>query len=161
MTNRRRSLAAELDGHSRQGRSLSEAVVDSAAHLVFVEVDIVRRGRTAAQSAIEVAEIDVEIFDLGAPRPADRILGADAGGPAELRRVRASEARVGHLDVVDVRPVHVSFEAEYSAAELQMVADGTAGQSTRRVGVPGQIRMRAAPAPAAVDAEIKAVPCKW
>src|ERR1041385_6690460 len=79
----------------REDRS-GEPVVQAGANDVFLEADIVHdRG----DRGIEAAEIDVEIFKLGAPVAEEGVFDAGAGGPAELVvRRRSREASERHVD---------------------------------------------------------------
>src|ERR1700754_3546560 len=61
-----------------------EAVVQAGAHDVRGELDIVRSRGAASGAAAEVAEIDIEIFELGSPRTVDRIFEAGTQRPADL-----------------------------------------------------------------------------
>src|SRR5436309_11419480 len=77
-----------------------EAIVDAATHDVRMEVYV---GRQCAASArtVRVAEIDIEIFDLGGPRTGDGRFDAAAHRPARIGVGRAAEARYRRLDVAD------------------------------------------------------------
>src|SRR5262249_37732359 len=76
----------------------SELEVHAAAHEVGGEVDV-RRRAGAGGAAVEAAEVDVEIFRLGGPVPAERDFEAAARGPAGVGRARRAEARDVGLDV--------------------------------------------------------------
>ena len=60
-----------------------EAIVHARAHDVVLQIDV---GRCAASrhAARVVAEVDVEVFDLGRPIPCDHTLDAGANGPAHV-----------------------------------------------------------------------------
>ena len=62
----------------------SEPVIKTGAHDIAAEVCIRSRGSG-------IAEIDIEIFDLGGPRPGDRRFNAAADGPAGLGRPRIAD----------------------------------------------------------------------
>src|SRR5439155_492656 len=81
----------------------SELIVQAEAHDVRLEADIVR-DCAAADAAIELAEVDVEIFDLGGPVAQEGVFEAAAEGPAELRgagRGGQPETGRGGLDVAE------------------------------------------------------------
>src|SRR5207247_1347199 len=82
-------------------RRLLELVVQPRADDVRVELDVVRRHRSAGRAAIELAEIDVEIFELGRPVADEGVFDAKAGGPAGLRLAGAGEAWRRRLDVAE------------------------------------------------------------
>src|SRR6185437_13450102 len=74
-----------------------EAVVDAAAHQACLEARIGAEHRRAA------AEIRIEIFNLGRPRPGDRRFDAAAQCPAESGVVGAADAGDVGLDVAERR----------------------------------------------------------
>src|SRR5690348_8079290 len=59
----------------------SEVVVDAAAHEVAAEVDVGRRA-AGGGAAVRLAEIGIEVLDLGAPRADDGSFDAAAERPA-------------------------------------------------------------------------------
>src|SRR5262249_34566071 len=79
----------------------SEAVVQAEADDVFLEGDIAVRGAAGRRAAGRLAEIDVEIFDLGRPSTQEGVFEADAGRPAKLGFGLSRAARDRHLDVAE------------------------------------------------------------
>src|ERR1700731_4686482 len=79
----------------------SKSEIDAATHQIVVEADVVGRRAAAVHIAVEAAEIDVEIFELGAPVAGERVLDAAAGGPADLRVGLTREAGRARVDVAD------------------------------------------------------------
>src|SRR5690242_3468347 len=75
-----------------------EAVVDARAHDVLVEADIGAAGH--AGRAVRLAEIGVEVLELGAPRADDVRLDAGAERVTRARLIGAAERR-RRLDVTD------------------------------------------------------------
>jgi hypothetical protein len=73
----------------------SEVIVDSGAHDIGGQVRIRAGDRGAA------AEIDIEIFELGTPRPIEVVFEAAAGAPASLGLAGATERRDRVLDVAE------------------------------------------------------------
>src|SRR6266446_3984053 len=91
---------------------LSEVIVDAGAHQS--EPVTVRH---AGNGKVAVGEIDVEIFDLGAPARREAEFGADARGPAGTGvGFRQSECLTAQL-----------AECQTAGAEEQNVAEGIAG----------------------------------
>src|SRR6266550_4859056 len=96
---------------------LSEVIVDAGAHQS--EPVTVRH---AGNGKVAVGEIDVEIFDLGAPVRREAEFGADAGGPARTGvGFRQSECLTAQL-----------AERQTAGAEEQNVAEGIAGPAAHR-----------------------------
>src|SRR6266446_2776377 len=96
---------------------LSEVIVDAGAHQS--EPVTVRH---AGNGKVAVGEIDVEIFDLGAPVRREAEFGADAGGPARTGvGSRQSECLTAQLS-----------ERQTAGAEQQNVAEGIAGPAAHR-----------------------------
>src|SRR5437763_13553591 len=79
----------------------AEAEVHAAAHHVALERDVVVGDHAAAEAAIHVAEIHMEIFGLGGPIIGERELDAAAGGPAGAGLAGARKARRAGLDVAE------------------------------------------------------------
>ena len=80
----------------------SEPEVDAAAHEMGAEPHVVRIDAVAAgEAAVELAEIDIEIFGLRGPVAGDHEFDAAADGPAGIGVVGAGEARLARADVAD------------------------------------------------------------
>src|SRR2546430_13153879 len=96
---------------------LSEAIVDAGAqHSEPVTV------RHAGNGEVVVGEIDIEIFDLGAPVRREAEFRADARGPASAGvGFRQSECLTAQL-----------AERQTAGAEQQNVAEGVAGAAAHR-----------------------------
>ena len=91
---------------------VSEVIVDAGAHQS--EPVTVRH---AGNGKVAVGEIDVEIFDLGAPARREAEFGADARGPARGGvGFRQSECLTAQI-----------AECQTAGAEEQNVAEGIAG----------------------------------
>src|ERR1041385_4520215 len=72
----------------------AELVVQAGPDDVFLEGDVVRWRACEAGRAIEAAEIDVEIFELGRPVAEEGIFDASAQGPAGPGRAAARRRRI-------------------------------------------------------------------
>src|SRR6185369_5276249 len=113
----------------------SEAVVQTRTHEIGLEADVVGHadGGAAGDAAVELAEIDIEIFDFGAPVRHESVFETEAGGPAELslagiadrgRRLDVAHRRAGG----DVRqPVIPAGVANAAAARGKPAIFGLAG----------------------------------
>src|SRR5262245_50806019 len=81
---------------------LSEAEVHAAAHDVRRERYVVRiEAAAAAETAIEVTEIDIEILGLCRPGAGDHEFKSAAGRPACIGDIAAGKSRAACLDVAD------------------------------------------------------------
>src|ERR1043166_840812 len=118
----------------------SEAEIDAAAHQVVVEAHIVGRRAAAVHVAVEAAEIDVEIFDLGAPVAGERVLDAASGGPADLRVGLTGESGRRRLDVAErgtaghVRQEIAERIADAAARGAEPVVLHAAARAARHIG---------------------------
>src|ERR1035437_8683373 len=94
-----------------------EAVVDAGAHQIGGEAHV--GGRAAwHDAAASLAEIDIEIFDLGGPRSGDGRLKTAAAGPAGPGGGLAAERVRRRLDVAEGRAAgDVGHEAAEGIAE--------------------------------------------
>src|SRR5579884_3096106 len=79
--------------------SVSEVVVQTSANDVGLELAV--RSREGRIRVVGTAEIDIKIFDLGAPRPGDVDLDAAAQRPAGIGLVAAAQAGDRRLDIAD------------------------------------------------------------
>src|SRR5579864_6885810 len=79
----------------------SKVIVDAAAHDVGGERYVVGYEQSAGQAAVELAEVDKQIFGLGAPVLGERELDAAAGRPAGIGGVGADEARGRGADIAE------------------------------------------------------------
>src|ERR1041384_4582700 len=85
---------------------LSKAIVETGPHDISLEFCV------GASDGAAAAEIDVEIFDLGAPRTIEGVFEAAADGPAGLGVAGAADAADVVLDVADGKTAgHVRHEA--------------------------------------------------
>src|SRR4051812_4489465 len=121
----------------------SEAVVDADADQIGLEADVVRRDTAAGHAAVELAEVGVEIFDLGRPVAAEGVFDADAGGPADLRLADRGAGGVDRLDVAvggaggDVRqPAVPAGKAEAGARGAEPGVFRRGGGAPARGGAP-------------------------
>src|SRR5690242_10896850 len=80
----------------------SKAVIHACANDICTEVDI-GRNSGASHVAAMFAEIDIEIFDLGAPGTGNRCFEATAECPASIGVRRAAETDLGRLDVANCK----------------------------------------------------------
>src|SRR5947209_18764590 len=122
----------------REDRS-GELVVQAGANNVFLEADIVDQRE---RPGVEAAEIDVEIFELGAPVAQEGVFKTGAEGPAELVvRRRSQDAKGRRADgrrdfavgaaAGDVRHPAVEGVAEPAASRGKPVVLGAAGHEWR------------------------------
>src|SRR6266851_4546325 len=111
-------------------------------------------GREARQGGIDVA--DREAAGEIRQEPVQGIAEAAAHGRQPVVARRAAGRAQSRRRSPDVGPVDVAFDAERGLAELPIVADGAADQPARHVEPIDAVPLRAAPAAAAVDAEIEA-----
>src|SRR3954463_4020413 len=132
----------------------SEAVVDADADQIGLEADVVRRDTAAGHAAVELAEVGVEIFDLGRPVAAEGVFDADAGGPADLRLADRGAGGVDRLDVAvggaggDVRqPAVPAGKAEAGARGAEPVVLGRASAART-----GGVALHAGPVEVGFDA---------
>src|SRR5262249_49506426 len=83
----------------------SEPIVHAGAEEIRVKCDVVGdRHAVAIEPAIEAAEIDIEIFDLGCPVERERGFESGADRPAGIVAARRGEARVRGLDIAECGP---------------------------------------------------------
>src|SRR5580704_4273084 len=79
----------------------SESVVDAGAHEVGGERHVVGHQGAASDAAIQLAEVDVEIFGLGGPVAGDGEFEARTHRPAGIGGVGAGEARGRSADIAE------------------------------------------------------------
>src|SRR3569833_3172904 len=128
-----------------------EAVVQASAHDVLVEADV----GTAddAGRAVRLAEIGIEVLELGAPRAYDVGVDAAAERVARARLVIAAEHR-RTLDVADrqtagdVRHHAIERVADTAARRAEPIVLGFAGEAAA-----GAAALHAAPVAVAFEAE--------
>src|SRR3954468_19640939 len=129
-------------------KTKSEAVIQTSAHHVAAEVHIGRQ-RARSRRATDVAEIDIEIFDLGGPIGDDRGFDAAAGGPTDLGVACSGKAHLIGMDAADgeaagdVRHPAIERVAEAAARGPQPIVFGFA---TCRAGRTDEAAFDAAPA---------------
>src|SRR3569623_626609 len=115
-----------------------EAEVDTGADDVGLERHVVGRTRDAraGRAAIELAEVDVEIFELDAPVRPHRVFHAETRGPADLglggiaeRRRRLDVADAGAAGQVrqEVVPAGIAEAAARGREPVQLGLAGAAG----------------------------------
>src|SRR3974390_3716997 len=124
-----------------------EMIVEAGAHDIFVHRDIVRSRRAAIDTAIEVAEVDMEIFALGGPMARQRKFEAAADRPAGIggacgREAGKSGADIAHRETArDIRQDAAERIADASAhGRKPAVADVAAYGAQRRGGGAVEIR---------------------
>src|ERR1019366_6956699 len=154
--------------------ALPISVVDAGAHQIGGEAHV--GGRAAwHDAAASLAEIDIEIFDLGGPRSGDGRLKTAAAGdvgheaaegiaetaprgrqPRIAGFARCTETGAAAGAAADIAPVAVTLEAEYGLAHLVIITDGAADDGAGEVVAVRSERVapiRMAKAAAAVDAD--------
>src|SRR5579862_10003017 len=77
----------------------AEVIVHAGAEHVLAQRHVLVGRAAAAGAAIEAAEIDVEVFGLGAPVARQREFDAAAHGPARIGGAAARQAGRGGADV--------------------------------------------------------------
>src|SRR5262245_12149965 len=113
----------------------SEPVVQAGAHEMRAEVDVA--GRKAA-AAGDVAEIDIEVLELGGPVAGERAFDTRADGPSDVGLARAPDAGLRRLHFAErnaaghVRHPAVKRPAEAAAAGAEPgVLDFASGRAER------------------------------
>src|SRR5712691_5669841 len=154
---------AKQVGVERHVAGRHEGAIEAAVEVAELEAGADRparrgdaAGREARQGGIDVA--DREAAGEIRQEPVQGIAEAAAHGRQPVVARRAAGRAQSRRRSPDVGPVDVALDAERGLAELPIVADGAADQPARHVEPVDAVPLRAAPAAAAVDAEIEAGP---
>src|SRR5882757_6150185 len=115
--------------------SRSEAEIESAAHDVARERCVVAGQESAAQAAIDVAQVDVEILGFCGPGSEQPNLQPGADSPAEIGVILADVARLVRADIADGEAAgQIGHEAVEGVADAAAHGGepGVAGLAARR-----------------------------